>query len=100
MRWRPSPRPCNARNVRSSACFRSSAAGSMPRSTTRAPDMVGPAKEREWPGVDAFVEAYESAQARDGRAELADFAPPAEHPERLAILCELVRVDLEHHWRR
>ena len=50
--------------------------------------------------VGVFVEAYESAQARDGRAELADFAPPPEHPERLAILCELVRVDLEYQWQR
>ena len=32
-------------------------------------------------------------------AELADFAPPPDHPERLAILCELVRVDLEHRWQ-
>ena len=29
-----------------------------------------------------------------------DFAPPLDHPDRLSILCELVRVDLEHGWER
>jgi eukaryotic-like serine/threonine-protein kinase len=60
--------------------------------------MLDPPNGRRWPDVNAFVEAYESAQARDGCADLAEFAPPAEHPNRLAILCELVRVDLEHQW--
>ena len=53
-----------------------------------------------WPSVGEVVEAYEAALARDGRADLADFAPPPDHPEQLPILCELVRVDLEHQWRR
>ena len=48
--------------------------------------------------VNEVVEAFEFALARDGRAELGDFAPTIEHPNRLAILCELVRVDLEHQW--
>ena len=61
--------------------------------------MVGPSTRSRWPDVGEFVEAYESARARDGRAELADFAPPPDHPERLAILCELVRVDLEYQWQ-
>src|SRR5262245_22027151 len=50
--------------------------------------------------LEAFIEAYEAAQARDGRAEVGDFAPAADHPEYLPILCELVRVDLEFGWRR
>src|SRR4051794_33162585 len=54
---------------------------------------------REWPRVGAVVDAYEAALARDGAASLASFAPPPEHPERLEILCELVRVDLEHRWQ-
>src|SRR4051794_6910966 len=55
-------------------------------------------KGREWPRVGIVVEAYEAALARDGNAKLADFAPHPGHPERLAILCELIRVDLEHRW--
>ena len=62
--------------------------------------MTGSGNGRRWPDVNEYVEAYESAQARDGGAELDDFAPPPGHPERLAILCELVRVDLEYHWER
>ena len=50
--------------------------------------------------LEAFIEAYEAAHARDGRAELADFAPAADHPAYLPILCELVRIDLEFGWRR
>jgi len=62
--------------------------------------MAGPTDARRWPGVDEFVEAYESARERGGSAEVADFAPPAEHPDRLAILGELVRVDLEYRWEQ
>lgn len=62
--------------------------------------MVASTSGRRWPGVDEVVEAYESAQARDGRANLEEFVPSLNHPERLAILCELVRVDLEYDWRR
>lgn len=49
-------------------------------------------------GVDLFVEAYEEAQARDGRADLAAYLPAPDHPLYLAVLCELVRVDLEYAW--
>src|SRR3954454_15407458 len=64
--------------------------------------MVGshPPNGRQWPGVGDFVEAYETAQERNGHADLTEFAPPPEHPDRLAILCELVRVDLEYDWDR
>lgn len=47
-----------------------------------------------------MVEAFESALVGGDPCEVADFAPPPDHPQRLAILCELVRVDLEHKWRR
>jgi serine/threonine protein kinase/regulator of sirC expression with transglutaminase-like and TPR domain len=60
---------------------------------------IPPGKSR-WSSVDEVVEAFESVVARGDRVEIADFAPPPDHPERLAILCELVRVDLEHRWER
>lgn len=49
--------------------------------------------------LDDIIEAYESVQARDGSADLASFLPPSEHPQYLAVLRELVRVDLEYGWR-
>jgi serine/threonine protein kinase len=55
---------------------------------------------RQWPRLGHVVEAYEAALANDGRAALTDFVPPPEHPDRLSILCELIRVDLEHRWER
>jgi serine/threonine protein kinase/tetratricopeptide (TPR) repeat protein len=51
-------------------------------------------------GIDPFIEAYEEAQARDGGADLADFLPDPSHPLFAAVLCELVRVDLEYGWMR
>ena len=53
----------------------------------------------EWPRMGEIVEAFEAALARDGAAALAEFAPRPDHPDRLRILCELVRVDLEHQWQ-
>jgi serine/threonine protein kinase len=46
----------------------------------------------------SFVEAFEEACARDGHADLEAFLPPTGHPLRLAVLRELVRIDLEHGW--
>jgi serine/threonine protein kinase/tetratricopeptide (TPR) repeat protein len=62
--------------------------------------MAVPANGEHWPGLGQVIEAYESALAQGDAAEVADFAPPPGHPERLGILCELVRVDLEHAWER
>ena len=62
--------------------------------------MSGSSNGRDWPSVGAVVEAYEAALARDGKAELARYAPAPDHPDYLSILCELVRVDLEHQWLR
>jgi serine/threonine protein kinase len=47
-----------------------------------------------------FIEAYESAQERDGQADLSQFLPPPEHPLYPAVLRELIRVDLEYGWQR
>src|SRR5262245_63345135 len=48
----------------------------------------------------SYVEAFESARAAADDAELTAFLPPRSHPGYLAILCELVRVDLEWRWTR
>src|SRR4051812_3837797 len=61
--------------------------------------MIGPTNAGHWPSVDDVVEAYESARVRDGQVDLAKFVPAADHPEYLAILCELIRVDLEYRWQ-
>src|SRR6516162_9519362 len=53
-----------------------------------------------WEEIDPFIEAYEKCQARHGRAALGDFLPDSGHPYYLAVLRELVRADLEYHWRR
>ena len=60
--------------------------------------MIAPTNGRQWPSVDEVVEAYEAARARNGQVDLADFVPDADHPLYLAILCELVRVELEYSW--
>jgi serine/threonine protein kinase/tetratricopeptide (TPR) repeat protein len=54
---------------------------------------------QSWPNVDEVVDAYEAAQVLGDPADLAEFLPPPDHPEFLAILCELVRVDLEYSWQ-
>jgi hypothetical protein len=51
-----------------------------------------------WPALDEYIEAYESALAREETVDIAEFTPAASHPDRLAILCEMVRVDLEYQW--
>jgi serine/threonine protein kinase/Tfp pilus assembly protein PilF len=53
-----------------------------------------------WEEIDPFIEAYEKSQARHGQAELAAFLPDPVHPHYLAVLRELVRVDLELRWRQ
>ncbi len=50
--------------------------------------------------IDEAVESYEAARSRDGRADLEEFLPAPDHPLYLAVLCELVRVDLEYDYER
>src|SRR5215813_12002818 len=50
--------------------------------------------------LDAFLEAYEVAQAEHGAADLAGFLPESGHPLYPLVLRELVRVDMEYAWRR
>jgi serine/threonine protein kinase/Flp pilus assembly protein TadD len=60
--------------------------------------MTGTASGNGWPRLSEVIEAFESALADGYDADVLEFVPAAHHPERLAILCELVRVDLEHRW--
>jgi hypothetical protein len=52
-----------------------------------------PAKEK-WLLIDAFVQPFEQAWQRGGRPAIDDFLP-RDSPDRLAVLKELVRVDIE-----
>ena len=61
--------------------------------------MTGPASGQSWPGLDESVDAFETARARGEPADLAVFLPARDHPQYLAILCELIRVDLEYGWQ-
>jgi serine/threonine protein kinase/Tfp pilus assembly protein PilF len=49
--------------------------------------------------LDDFVLPFETAR-KESPADLAEFLPPAGHPLRAEVLCELVRVDLEYGWRQ
>jgi eukaryotic-like serine/threonine-protein kinase len=62
--------------------------------------MVRSGEDATWAELDFFVRAYELAYLRDERANLTDFVPAAHHPLYLAVLRELVRVDLEYCWQR
>ena len=57
--------------------------------------MFGSSRQRT-SAIDDAVEAFESARGQGGRAELEAFLPAPDHPLYLAVLCELVRVDLEY----
>ena len=41
--------------------------------------------------LEDLISAFESAQARDGQADLADFLPESSHPLYRAVLAELIR---------
>jgi serine/threonine protein kinase/tetratricopeptide (TPR) repeat protein len=53
-----------------------------------------------WEEIDPFIEAFERSYAAEGRADLAAFLPEPGHPHYLAVLCELVRADIEYTWTR
>jgi tetratricopeptide (TPR) repeat protein len=50
------------------------------------------------PDLDEFIERFESALGRGADPDLADFLPPKADSRYPAVLCELVRVDLEFAW--
>jgi len=48
--------------------------------------------------LDEFIQAFESARARDEQIDLTAFLPSPEHPLYHRVLRELIRVDLEYGW--
>ena len=48
--------------------------------------------------ADAFISAYEEGRRRTGSARICDHLPSAQHPHRVAVLAELIRVELEFEW--
>src|SRR5262249_30842363 len=52
-----------------------------------------------WKDVEHYLELYESAQVRDGHADLARFLPPADDPHYLRVLRELACLELEYGWK-
>ena len=61
--------------------------------------MTGPSNGQSWPSIDEIVEAYETARARRRTGGPRGIPAAPDHPQYLAILCELVRVDLEYSWQ-
>jgi serine/threonine protein kinase/tetratricopeptide (TPR) repeat protein len=53
---------------------------------------------QSWQVIDSCAEAFEAARARGPVADLRAFLPSEEGPRRLAVLAELVRIDLERGW--
>src|SRR2546421_373038 len=53
-----------------------------------------------WRDVEHYLEAYESAQARDGHADFARFLPAAADPLYPRVLRELACLELEYSWKR
>jgi hypothetical protein len=62
---------------------------------------MGPDLPPALPGdLEELIDAFETAQVRQGRADLAQFLPAADHVYYLQMLGELARIDLEYHWKR
>ena len=50
--------------------------------------------------LEALVDAFETAQVREGRARVENFLPNEDHPRYREIVLELLCVDLEYGWQR
>jgi len=48
--------------------------------------------------ADSFIRAYEEGRRRTGSARIRDHLPSARHPDRVPVLAELIRVELEYEW--
>ncbi len=62
--------------------------------------MIAPAFATLATAISHSVEAFEAALVDDPDADFGQFLPPENDPLYLAVLAELVRVDLEHAWGR
>jgi len=51
-------------------------------------------------GIESYIDAFETACAAGWPLDLDRFLPPRGQSNRLDVLCELVRIDLEHGWSR
>ena len=51
------------------------------------------------PSLEAIVETFEDAWNAGDAPEIEGYLPDADHPNYDAIVCELLCVDFEHHWR-
>jgi serine/threonine protein kinase len=59
-----------------------------------------PTPNAQWIEREKYVEGFESARAADPNADFAPFLPPSGHPLYIAVLEEMIRIDLEQHWLR
>jgi serine/threonine protein kinase/Flp pilus assembly protein TadD len=64
------------------------------------PEMIVEPSAPSWEEIDPFIEAYEESQGRGDVVQIGDFVPETTHPHFAAILCELIRADLEYSWER
>lgn len=53
----------------------------------------------DFTALDDFVAAFEKARREGHPARIEEFLPPPDHPLRLTVLGELVRVEMELDWR-
>jgi hypothetical protein len=51
-----------------------------------------------WLRLEATIDKFEQAWQQPNPPRIADFLPPADSPERWALLHELIKVDLEYRW--
>ena len=54
---------------------------------------------KSWARLDPFIEGFEHSMLAQGSAEIVDFLPDAGDELYVDVLVELVRIDLEFHWR-
>ena len=52
-----------------------------------------------WARIDTFVEGFERSMLAQGSAQIVDFLPDPGDALYSDVLVELVRIDLEFHWR-
>src|SRR4051794_24488857 len=102
MTWPRSPARRAVPSGPSSASCKSSARSWVAASMKmfEAPDAPPATLDRHWLEIDAYVAGYEAALAGTSAADLGSFLPDRAHPLFLAVLRELVRVDMEFAWER